>query len=267
MSGAGNDFVIVDNRAGAIQNGSELARKVCDRRWGIGADGLLLIEKSSIAAYRMMYYNADGSYGGMCGNGGRCISFYAVENSIAGTSHSFEALEHVYVAVVRGTNVTLTMRDPKDIRMNLVLRGGAFPLKGHFINTGSPHVVIPFSAFGKRYSKLADLPVPELGKKIRHHRLFQPEGTNVNFMQKAGAKTLILRTYERGVEGETFACGTGSIASAIIASRIWKMTPPITVIPPSRVALLVDFKGNGSAYINVRLTGEVKITFKGEIDG
>lgn len=267
MSGAGNDFVVIDNRAGFVRDGNELARRVCNRRWGIGADGLLLIEKSPVAAYKMMYYNADGSYGGMCGNGGRCISSYAAANSIAGTKHSFEALDHIYKAVVHGANVTLTMRDPKDMRMNLVLRTGASPLKGHFVDTGSPHVVVPISTSATRYGKFEEMPVTELGKKIRHHRLFEPEGTNVNFMQKDGSNALIMRTYERGVEAETLACGTGSIACAIIASRVWRMTPPITVIPPSGVKLVVDFKTNGLHYSNVRLTGEVKITFKGEIDG
>lgn len=267
MSGAGNDFVVIDNLTRLVQNANELARKVCDRRWGIGADGLLLIEESQIAVYRMMYYNADGSYGGMCGNGGRCISLYAVENAIAGVDHSFEALDHIYRASVHGTNVTLTMRDPKDIRMNLVLRGGANPLKGHFVNTGSPHVVIPLTVVKRLYGKLSEVPVAELGRKIRYHRLLQPEGANVNFMEKTSANSLSLRTYERGVEAETLACGTGSIASAIVASRIWKMTPPITVVPPSGVKLLVDFSTNGSTYSNVCLTGEAKITFKGEIDG
>ena len=117
MSGAGNDFVVIDNRSKKIRNGSRAARRLCDRRWGVGADGLLLLEKSHKADYRMMYFNADGSYGGMCGNGGRCIARYALLNGIAGRKHRFEALKHVYAAAVTGSQVVLTMKDPRRLTM------------------------------------------------------------------------------------------------------------------------------------------------------
>jgi len=266
MSGAGNDFVVIDNRSGVIQDGEALAKKLCDRRWGIGADGLLLLQTTNDADYRMMYYNADGSYGGMCGNGGRCIARYAVENGIAGPMHSFEALGYRYKSIVRDSDVVLSMKDPSDIRMNIVLRVGSLSLKAHFINTGSPHVVIPIRQLSKKYDALEVIPVEQIGRKVRNHSLFGPEGTNVNFIDRSEGSTIRMRTYERGVEAETLACGTGSIASAVIASRLWKMASPVTILPSSGVSLEVGFKYAGSGFFEVTLKGQAISTFRGEVD-
>lgn len=266
MSGAGNDFVVIDNRSNVVLDGEALAKKLCDRRWGIGADGLLLIQAATDADYRMMYYNADGSYGGMCGNGGRCIARYAVEAGIAGATHSFDALGHHYKAIVTPDEVILSMMDPLEIKMNVVLLVGSLSLKVHFINTGSPHVVIPVSQLPQKYSKLENVPVAELGKKIRYHQAFKPDGTNVNFVEKKKGNMINMRTYERGVESETLACGTGSIASAIVGSKLWKMTPPVTIVPSSGVSLEVGFDRTGSKFSNVTLKGQAIETFRGEID-
>jgi diaminopimelate epimerase len=266
MSGAGNDFVVVDNREGAITDATGLARKICDRRWGVGADGLLLLERSENADYRMMYYNADGSYGGMCGNGGRCISRYALDRGIASDTQKFEALGHIYHAVVDLNQVILSMLDPKNLKMNIVLPIGASKVKMHFVDTGSPHVVIPVAQFKKRFEALDAIPVTEIGRKIRHHKYFQPNGTNVNFIEKRVEGTLRIRTYERGVEAETLACGTGSIAAAIVGSRLWKLRSPIQVVPASGIPLTVGFDVRDKLYSRVTLKGEVKTTFSGEFD-
>jgi diaminopimelate epimerase len=264
MTGAGNDFVVIDDRMSRIRNGPKTAKLLCDRRWGIGADGLLLLRKSRSASYRMMYYNADGSYGGMCGNGGRCIASYAVAAKIAGRKHVFEALDHVYSAAVSKSEVILTMKSPQnavlDVEIDLKLRR----LPVSFIDTGSPHVVVPIVNL-RGDPSLNGLDVVGLGRAIRHHGCFAPAGTNVNFIEKVGAKSIKIRTYERGVENETLACGTGAIASAIVATRRWKIAPPVTVIPRSGMRLRVDFSDLDGSISNVRLAGPAKVVYTGLI--
>ena len=266
MSGAGNDFVVIDNRSGIVADAVSLARKICDRRWGVGADGLLLLEKSEKADYRMMYYNADGSYGGMCGNGGRCISQYAFVSGIAGDTQKFEALGHIYHSVVDSGEVILSMLDPRGLRMNIVLPIGSRKLKLHFVDTGSPHVVIPTAQFKTRHRTLEEIPVADLGRKIRYHKQFQPEGANINFIERVDKTTIKIRTYERGVEAETYACGTGSIAAAVVGSRLWNMRPPLKIVPVSGIPLFVRFDVRKSACSRVTLRGEARITFTGEFD-
>ncbi len=266
MSGAGNDFVVIDNRSSRITKGSVLARNLCDRRWGIGADGLLLLEKSRRGAYRMMYYNADGSYGGMCGNGARCIALYAVKKRIAPKNHSFEALNHLYHArVVSESKVSLTMKDPIDLRVNFMLPIRGKRIKVSYVNTGSPHVVIPIRNLGGRGLSLDALDVQSLGREIRHHKAFHPLGSNVNFIEMISSKKLKIRTYERGVEAETLACGTGSVASAIVGSKLFGMDPPITILPKSRSALVVDFERKNDLPALVTLKGPAKFVFQGVI--
>jgi diaminopimelate epimerase len=265
MSGAGNDFVVIDNRSRKIRDGRKAARILCDRRWGIGADGLLLLERSRIAAYRMMYYNADGSYGGMCGNGGRCIALYAVANRIAPRKHRFEARDHIYAASVHGTQVELAMKDPRALRLRRTIRLGGKSVEVSQVDTGSPHVVVSCKSLGRGES-LRKLDVAGLGKRIRYHRGFIPSGTNVNFIERGKGNSLYIRTYERGVEAETLACGTGSIASAIIASRLWDLRSPVSVIPASGKILRVEFEDDGKNFANIRLVGPATVSFHGLFD-
>ena len=266
MSGAGNDFVVVDNRSGRIKNGGKTARLLCDRRWGIGADGLLLLQKSRRADYRMMYYNADGSYGGMCGNGGRCIASYAVTHRIASKKHTFEALNYVYRAAVNPRDVTLFMRDPQDLSLEESLTLDSRHQRFSFVDTGAPHVVVFLDELANGAKNLDGVQLGTLGPQLRYHPRFAPGGTNVNIVEPTGAKCLSIRTYERGVEDETLACGTGSIAAALIASRLRKMKPPIKVRPRSRVPLTIDFSNEGGRTTNVRLTGPAVAVFEGEIE-
>jgi diaminopimelate epimerase len=265
MSGAGNDFVVIDNRTRKIQNGRKAARILCDRRWGIGADGLLLLEKSRKANYRMMYFNADGSYGGMCGNGGRCIARYAVLNGIAPRNHRFEALDHVYAATVKSSDVKLTMKNPIDLDLEREIRLDGKKIKVSFVDTGSPHVVVPCDALAKNQA-LGSIDVTSLGSEIRYNDAFKPSGANANFIERLRGNSIRIRTYERGVEAETMACGTGSIASAIVATRLWKIKPPIVVVAESGKELKIDFDDDGTRISNVHLTGHAVISFRGTFE-
>jgi len=266
MSGAGNDFIVIDNRAGRIKNGSHLARRLCDRHWGIGADGLILIERSKKADYQMKYYNADGSYGGMCGNGGRCAALYCFSAGIANRSHTFEAVNHLYRAAVKRNSVALRMIEPRNLTLDISLKTSFGVIPAHFVNTGAPHVVIDAHRIKRQFQNLDDVPVLVLGREIRNHQMFHPEGTNVNVIEILGAKSIRMRTYERGVEAETLACGTGAVATAIIASAKHGMISPIYIHTRSKVTLRVAFKKNGNNIDEVILSGPAKVTFEGIVE-
>ncbi|MBI2619977.1 MAG: diaminopimelate epimerase [Ignavibacteriales bacterium] len=263
MSGAGNDFVVIDNRGGGLPDKPALARRLCDRHWGIGADGLLVLEKSESADYRMEYYNADGSHGGMCGNGGRCIAAYAFKRNIAERLHSFEALNFRYKAVVSEEVVTLTMKDPKDLRIGMMLPLSSGEMRLHFVNTGAPHAVVVIGDGNKLNSETMD--VQGVGREIREHPYFRPSGTNVNFVEAAGQSLLRIRTYERGVEAETLACGTGSIASAVVAAALGRVRGSVDVHVRSGSVLRVDFEvgEEKGEFRNIRLTGPAVEVFEG----
>lgn len=260
--GAGNDFVVIDHRKRFIRRPSRLAQRLCDRHRGIGADGLLLLERSAQADYRMMYFNADGSFGGMCGNGGRCIAAFAVANRIAGPSHRFEALDHVYDASVsRSGRVRLRMKDPVAFLPNVRLNGPHGSFVAHSIDTGSPHVVVDLQ---KGSFERFNLEV--IGRWIRKHAAFKPKGTNVNVVERMSTSALAMRTYERGVEAETLACGTGSVACAIVGSAFWGMKSPITVHTASGDRLKVSFAAKNGTYRDVILAGPAVKSFEGTID-
>lgn len=266
MSGAGNDFIVIDNRSRKIKNGPRLARKLCDRRWGIGADGLILIEDSKIADYQMNYYNADGSYGGMCGNGGRCVALYSATSGIARTRHTFEALNHIYQATVAKNYVVLQMKDPQNITLNINLSTSFGKIQAHYVDTGAPHVVIDAVQFKRRFGHLSDLPVVDIGREVRNHITFQPEGTNVNVLQINKANSLRMRTFERGVEDETLACGTGAIACAIIGNFVYGLQSPIKVITSSNLTLQVGFRKSKRQVSDVTLKGPARVIYEGSIN-
>jgi diaminopimelate epimerase len=214
----------------------------------------------------MKYYNADGSYGGMCGNGGRCVALFCVSAGIAENSHTFEAVNYVYRATVRKNYVTLRMKDPSNLTLNIALKTSFGTIPAHYVDTGAPHVIIDACRINKHIRKLEEVPVVELGREIRNHAMFQPEGTNVNFIERVGAKSLRIRTFERGVENETLACGTGAIASAIVASLAMGLKTPITVQPKSNATLRVAFRRNGEKIRDVSLSGPATMTFEGDIE-
>ena len=260
MNGAGNDFVLIDNRAGEVHLNRSQIIHLCDRHRGIGADGVLLLEKpSNRADFRMRYFNADGGEAEMCGNGARCFARFANRIAAAEGAISFETPAGVISARLIGDLVTLKMTEPADLRLNIPLRVGTEDRAIHFINSGVPHVVIPVS-------QVDEVHVQREGAAIRHHQMFSPKGANVNFIQKRGANKIALRTYERGVEDETLACGTGVVASALVFSVVEKVNGPITIIARGGDELQVGFEKSGNQFRNVTLTGPAEFVFEGSIE-
>lgn len=267
MSGAGNDFVVIDNRRHILKDDlSEFVKAISHRRMGIGADGVLILEQSSRADFLMNYYNSDGSFGGFCGNGGRCIARYALLNGIASARLTFEALDQIYHAEVQGTRVRLKMGTPRDQRLDFVLQWNGKVLKAHAVNTGAPHVVIFLDENPELgTTNLSSVDVFKLGKKIRYDPLFGTEGTNVNVVVVNDDGSLGIRTYERGVEAETLACGTGSVAAALVASKVKGLPSPQKVVPLSKEPLTVEFRAVSNGFADVYLVGDAEVVFNGEM--
>src|SRR6266446_10194359 len=260
MNGAGNDFILFDNRTRDIDLDRNQIAQLCDRHRGIGADGILLLEKpTNRADFRMRYFNADGGEAEMCGNGARCFARFA--NKVGGQKAkiSFETPAGVISAELKGDLVTLRMTDPTDLRLNVDLPVVAENKTVHFVNSGVPHVVIPVA-------KIDDADVRREGAAIRHHKMFSPNGTNVNFIEKRGPNKIAIRTYERGVEDETLACGTGIVASALIFAASENTNGSITVIARGGDELEVGFEKSGDRFRNVTLTGPAEFVFEGTID-
>ena len=260
MNGAGNDFILIDNRTGSIDLDRSQIAQFCDRHRGIGADGILLLEKpTNRADFRMRYFNADGGEAEMCGNGARCFARFA--NKVGGQKGkiSFETPAGVISAELKGDLVTLRMTEPTDLRFNVDLPMAAENKTVHFINSGVPHVVIPVA-------QVDDVDVRREGAAIRHHKMFSPKGANVNFIEKRGANKIAVRTYERGVEDETLACGTGVVASALIFAATEKRNGPITVLARGGDELQVGFEKVEGGFRNVTLTGPAEFVFEGTIE-
>jgi diaminopimelate epimerase len=260
MNGAGNDFILFDNRTGDIDLDRNQIAQLCDRHRGIGADGVLLLENSTNGAdFRMRYFNADGGEAEMCGNGARCFARFA--NKVAGTKTtiSFETPAGVISAELKGDLVTLQMTEPTDLRLNLDLPMLDEKKTVHFINSGVPHVVVPVA-------KIDDADVRREGAAIRHHKMFSPIGANVNFIEKRGPNKIAIRTYERGVEDETLACGTGIVASALIFAASEKSSSPVTVLARGGDELQVGFEEAEGSFRNVTLTGPAEFVFEGTIE-
>lgn len=259
MNGAGNDFVMLDNRAGDLRLAPEQIVRICDRHRGVGADGVLLLERARNGAdFRMRYYNADGGEAEMCGNGARCFARYA--NRIAGPIEklSFETPAGVIGAKIQGDLVCLEMSEPKDLRLGIKIPVHEQSIEGHFVNSGVPHVVIVTDDLEK-------IDVCGIGSAIRYHKLFSPQGTNVNFLKRRGGRQISIRTYERGVENETLACGTGVVASALIFAASESVASPIQVLVRGGDELEVGFEQGDGQLKNVTLTGPADFVFDGTI--
>jgi diaminopimelate epimerase len=260
MNGAGNDFVLIDNRAGEVQLSPEQIAKICDRHRGVGADGILLIEPATNSAdFRMRYYNSDGGEAEMCGNGARCFARFAEKIAGAGKDLSFETPAGIIAAHLHGELVTLKMSEPTDLQLDVTLVVGNETRKVHFINTGVPHVVVPVV-------NIEEVDVLREGAAIRLHEMFAPRGANVNFLKRGGGNKIAIRTYERGVENETLACGTGVVASALIFATTEKTDGPIGVVVRGGSELSVDFRRDGERFTDVTLTGPAEFAFEGTID-
>src|SRR6266404_4444350 len=260
MNGAGNDFVMVDNRGGNVRLEPDQIVRICDRHRGVGADGILLLEKGSNGAdFRMRYYNRDGGEAEMCGNGARCFARFANKVANAPAKVSFQTPAGLIRGELHGEEVTLQMSEPKDLRLDVDLVASGVKEHVHFINSGVPHVVVPVA-------KVEDVDVRKRGAALRYHKEFSPAGANANFIEKAGPKKILVRTYERGVEDETLACGTGVVASALVFGAMVKVDGPISVIVRSGSELSVNFKRAGDKFTNVTLTGPAEFAFEGTIE-
>ncbi len=262
MNGAGNDFVVADNRDKSFSLTKAQIARICDRHRGVGADGLLFVEPAEQgAAFRMRYYNADGGEAEMCGNGARCFARYAARLAPVGDAFAFETLAGLIAAqLLPCETVKIGMSEPQDYRPSIVvsLADGSSRI-AHFLNTGVPHLVVPVEDFH-------DLDVRALGRELRMHPLFAPRGTNVNFLKRESQNHIAIRTYERGVEDETLACGTGVVASAIIHSAVEGVAPPIRVHVRGGDVLEVDFEGVPPAWRSVTLTGPAEFVFEGKLE-
>ncbi|MDP3285121.1 MAG: diaminopimelate epimerase [Desulfobacterales bacterium] len=273
MSGAGNDFILFDRKINPdIELSPKIIAKLCHRRTGIGADGIILISDSSDHPFEMVYYNADGSTGSLCGNGARCAIYYAGESGRIGDGKIkfvSNGLEYSGQILEKGL-IKFYLKHPRKMKQNFKIKAAGQLIPASFADTGSPHVVIKVNDVLRNaadpdsfYTDLNDFPVFDLGREIRHHKDFAPMGTNVNFIQLDNCKIKI-RTYERGVEDETLACGTGSVASALISFVKDNLNPPIIIHPRSGDELIVDFKIENQKVWDISLTGPAQITFKGE---
>ena len=274
MSGSGNDFILFDKKINPkLELTPSKIAQICNRRTGIGADGVLLLEPSANSVFQMKYFNADGFEGSLCGNGARCSLFYSTVNGLTKSSDiKFEFSEQIYSgSVLNGELVKFNFQQPKDVKLGFVIQVNGQSIKASYINTGSPHVVISVEKVLRDnedsksfYTSLDDFPVFELGKKIRYHEEFAPTGVNVNFIKYEDG-LLKIRTYERGVEDETLSCGTGAVASAVVACTMGLAKQPISLLAKSGDQLIVDFKFDGLEFTDVSLTGPVKVVFNGEI--
>jgi len=260
MNGSGNDFILIDDRDRRIGDGEmgHLVQRICRRRQSVGADGVIFVVPSDRYDFGWRFFNADGGEVEMCGNGGRCVARFAFLKGFAGDKMTFETLTGPVSAEVRGRAVKVLMPEPGDLRLDIDLE----PEKGwtgvDFVNTGVPHVVV-------RVQDLQNHPVVEQGRRIRYHAAFAPSGTNANFMKQTETDRLEIRTYERGVEGETLACGTGAIACALVASVRGMVSPPVKVRTKGGEDLTIHFNKRNNSFEEVWLEGNTTIVYRGEL--
>ncbi|MBM4171796.1 MAG: diaminopimelate epimerase [Ignavibacteria bacterium] len=274
MSGSGNDFVLFDQKLNENLSLSPIfVRKVCDRRNGIGADGVILISESKDYPFEMTYYNSDGSTGSLCANGARCSLWYCfLSKRIQSDRIDFLSNNISYSGqVLEDERVIFYLLSPKKMKFDFKINAAGQLINACFCDSGSPHVVININDVlqqpnqaNSRFDNLDNFPVKEIGSEIRYSPDFAPDGVNVNFIDSTNS-VINIRSYERGVEDETLSCGTGIVASAIITFFKNKRKLPINFLAKSGDILTVDFQQNGNEIENISLTGPAKIIFNGEI--
>lgn len=251
--GTGNDFIMIDNRGNVFsKNDTNLIHHLCHRRFGIGADGLILLELpiNDDEDFNMVYYNSDGNQSSMCGNGGRCIVAFANHLGIIGSETIFNAIDGQHQAIIKNGKVSLKMMDvnAEDLNENEL-----------FLDTGSPHKIV-FS------TNVGAIDVKKEGSKIRYSKKYESDGgTNVNFVQQTGEESFLVRTYERGVEDETYSCGTGVTAVALAVNAIGKSKSTTIYLETPGGKLEVSFEKSENTFQNIWLTGPTENVFKGEI--
>lgn len=260
MVASGNDFIVLDNRGKKFSDAvlPKLAEALCARRLSVGADGLLVVERSKTADFRMRIFNPDGSEPDMCGNGARCIALYAKMNKIAKDKMAFMTGAGRIDAEVRKDSIKIRMVDPKGLKTDLSIDVDGKKTPVSFINTGVPHAVL-------FVQNLDEIDVVGLGRAIRYHKRFMPQGANVDFVKIEGARKIAVRTYERGVEEETLACGTGACASALLSAIVRGARSPVKVLTKSGEELIIYFSLKGEIIKDVYLEGKAKEVFSGEV--
>lgn len=264
MHGCGNDFIIFDNRNNILKNINlpQFTKRLCERKFNIGADGLMLVEKSETADFTLRYFNADGSEGEMCGNGARCIARFAYVNGIAEESMTFDTLDGEYQATIKTDGNVKVSFPPvliKEILFDQSLLIGKEEIFYHFSSVGVPHTIV----YGEKILQMSDEKFIQWANRIRSHKTF-PKGTNVNIVQIDNKHQISLRTYERGVEAETLACGTGATASAIISAALHKTKAPVQVKTRGG-ELTIDFTIQQDSIEQISLTGNAVIVYEGTI--
>lgn len=261
MSGSGNDFIIIDNRQPKFEEAdlSQLIVGACRRKMSAGADGLILVEDAKGVDFKWRYYNSDGSRAEMCGNGARCVSRFAYLEGIAGKTLAFETDAGIISGAVNGKKVKIKMTEPTNLgeEGSLELAGKIFVYRS--IDTGVPHVVI-------EVADLEGVDVVGIGREVRNHSIFAPNGTNANFIRMEKDGTLGIRTYERGVEDETLACGTGNVAAALISSLRHGLPSPVKLHTRSGEYLNIYFDREGDTFSEVYLEGDARVIYKGELN-
>lgn len=260
MSGSGNDFILIDNREGIVpvDDISYFAQCVCRRKLSAGADGLILVERSDKVDFKWNFLNSDGSLAEMCGNGARCVARYAYMNGIAQESMGFETIAGIIQAHVLNDQVKIRMTDPSDLTIDADLGVDNQTVRFSSVNTGVPHVVIAVE-------DIESADVVGLGRHIRHRPEFSPAGTNVNFLGIQPNAIAAVRTYERGVEDETLACGTGIVASALVLAEKRGAKSPVTLQTRSGSHLNVYYSKSGHRYTDIYLEGDARVIYEGQL--
>ena len=259
MNGSGNDFIVINNMKKEFS--SDEFRKyiplLCRRKLSVGADGVIILEPSSKYDFKWRFFNSDGSEAEMCGNGSRCAAQFEYLEGISDKNLKFETLAGVIEAEVKENTVKVLMTKPFDLRLDyeILINGNKYFISS--INTGVPHVV-------KFVKELENYDVKKMGRLIRNHEIFQPNGTNVNFVTCVDKNTIKIRTYERGVEDETLACGTGAVASALISYKKGFVKKPVYVNNMGGEVLVVDFAEEDGDFVKVYLEGDARLVYKGK---
>ncbi len=260
MSGSGNDFILIDNREDILPEDTltDFIRNVCRRKMSAGADGIILIEEAEGLDFQWRFYNSDGSRAEMCGNGARCAARYAQLNGIAGSPMVFGTDAGPIRATVNADRVKVGMTPPTDYKRLFTLEIDGQKVEMSFINTGVPHAVI-------RVDDIDSVPVVDLGRQIRAHPEFSPAGTNVNFISASSNNRIAIRTYERGVEDETLACGTGSVAGALVHALQTGAESPVDMITRSGNRLTIHYEIAGETCSAAYLEGDARIIYTGNL--
>ena len=262
MHGAGNDFVLIDDRAETFPvHDHILLAMLAAPRTGVACEGVILLQKSSVADFRMVFFNPDGTEADLCGNGARCVAAFAREIGVVkAPAMTFETRAGLVDAEVSENGaVKVWMPEPKNRRYGLQVKVGDRFVAGDYVEAGVPHFIVPCE-------NIASVDVEGLGRALRLSDAFAPNGTNVDFVQFIPAHKALIRTYERGVEAESGACGTGAVATAVVAVETKKMSLPIHVRTAQGYTLTVDGDWRHAKSTGFTLTGPVKKVFEGVVD-